>query len=144
MAKPAWTISGVKETLKELGATEKEIERSLAAALWQKGLQIIGVSVNRVPVDSGRLKQSAYAAPPTNDRKPRVELGYGTDYALPVHEKVEVFHKVGGPLFLKSALDEAKRGFQSWIARQTAVNWKKKIGVSSVPSRYPERPKKES
>ncbi|MHA2248409.1 MAG: hypothetical protein ACXADY_25905 [Candidatus Hodarchaeales archaeon] len=49
---------------------------------------------------------------------PEAIVGFGTNYALAVHERVEVFHNTGGPLFLKSAFDEELRGYKRDLARR--------------------------
>jgi len=46
-------------------------------------------------------------------------VGFGTTYALAVHELTEVFHKVGGPKFLESAINDAKRGYTKDLADKT-------------------------
>lgn len=50
---------------------------------------------------------------------PKCQVGFGTDYAVPVHERVEVFHKVGQPLFLKTAMDEMIPTYKSELAERT-------------------------
>jgi hypothetical protein len=44
-------------------------------------------------------------------QEPVVELGFGTRYAVYVHERTELHHKVGQAKFLQSAANEERRGF---------------------------------
>lgn len=126
---------GLSFTLKGIKKAGDQYLAAFYAALYQEALSIMAVSVRRVPVDTGRLRSSHYVAPPTD--RGECELGYGTDYALPVHDRVEVHHNTGGPLYLRSALDEAKTGFQDRMARRTESNYRAGIGVQAIPATAP-------
>lgn len=133
------TITGLREVLKNMGAATKDIEGAVAAAIWQEGLDILGKSVKQVPVDSGTLKRSAYAAPPKG-KDHEVEIGYGTDYALAVHEREEVHHTVGNAKYLQRPFEDAQSGYANRVARRAAVNFKGKVKPGGVNSLYPKTP----
>lgn len=132
------SVKGVKKTLKKLGATTEEIKAATDAAVWQEGLDIIANSAKIVPVKHSHLKGSAYAAPPRNGE---VEIGYGKDYALPVHDRVEVHHNVGQALYLQKPFEAAQRGWDQRLAKRISLNWKRKIRPGKVRSDFPARPK---
>lgn len=133
-------ISGVKDTLRQLGATEKEIENALSAALYQEGLALDAEAVMEVPVDQGFLKGSHYTAPPTGLGDPVVETGFGKDYAADVHERDEIRHKVGNAKFLERPMRRRQTNYLPRLAARTKENWERKISVSAIPTNTPRRP----
>lgn len=135
-------ISGLERVLRAMDRAVSGIEDGLAAAIYQEGQEIIGVAQERTPVDTGRLRATGYAAPPEKTvQGPEGEIGFGTDYGLAVHERVEVWHRVGGPKFLESAVNEAQKGYSRRIADQTWHNYKNNIGVKAVPQHQPTSPR---
>lgn len=132
-------VIGIKAAIKALKEVAKEAEEATNAAIYEEGLDIAKESVKIVPVDTGRLRSTHYVAPPDHDGV--VEVGYGTDYALAVHERVEVFHEVGQPLFLKTIVDRAQRGYVDRIATRAEKNMRNGVGIKSVPRTSPTKPK---
>lgn len=137
------TVTGMEEVLKKMGAASVDMTRAVNAAIWQEAQDILGKSVKQVPVKAGHLRGSAYAIPPKDKggRYGEAEIGYGKKYALPVHDRHEVHHNVGKSNYLKDPFDEAQSGYVDRIARRAAVNFKGKIGVSAIRSKYPETTK---
>lgn len=136
-------LEGVEETLKALGATTEQIERALAAALYQEGLALDAASVAIVPVDQGPLRRSHYVAPPTqaDGKEPTCEVGYGTAYALIRHENpAPAVHGSGQGGFLRKPLNKRRQGYQERVAKRTAENWKRGIGVEAIPATAPTKP----
>src|SRR5690606_17248765 len=66
-------------------------------------------SKKRVPVEFGNLRASGFVQQPRREdgRRIFVELVYGTDYAVYVHEDPDAFHKVGQWKYLESVLNES-------------------------------------
>lgn len=68
-----------------------------------------------VPVDTGTLKSSGYVdAPKREGNTVSIELGFGgaaEDYAIPVHEDMEAFHRVGGPKYVERPLAQSAPHF---------------------------------
>ncbi len=137
----AGAVTGFQAVLKKLDRLATAHKEAVAAAVYQKGLQIITKAKKRVPVDVGVLKSSGYAAPPKSIENPVVDVGFGTNYAIAVHERVEVFHPVGGPLYLKSVVDEARSGWARDVADKAKRNLARGIGVKGVPASEPKAPK---
>lgn len=74
----------------------------------------------QVPVDTGTLKASGYVEKPKRDGDTvSVEMGFGgaaEDYAIPVHEDLEAFHRVGNAKFVERPLAESAPHFADRVA----------------------------
>lgn len=100
------TVTGQEELKKELVKWAKRYPPATAAALYRAGVRIERQAVQRTPVEYGVLRNSRYVAPPADEQNPRVEVGYGTDYAVAVHERTELAHPRGGEAkYLQRAVD---------------------------------------
>lgn len=130
-------IKGIPKVNKALDEASKGYRGAVLAAVYQKGFAIIADSVKRTPVKTGRLRQSVFVGRP--DRRGIVPIGYGTDYALAVHERVEVFHKIGGPKFLESAVNKHRNGYVDAINNLAKRNFQRGITAKAVPALWPER-----
>jgi hypothetical protein len=137
-------LRGAKKVLANLAKASDDLKEGLAASLYAEGQAIIAESVKQVPVDTGRLRQSHYAAPPKDSpRGPSVQIGYGTDYAVAVHERTEVSHSEPTKAkYLEGPVNAAKRGYASRIARRAWRFFKQGIGVKSIPATAPKRPRR--
>lgn len=110
-------LEGMDEVLKNLDAAARKYPEATAKALFEEGLRIQKASVERTPVKYGRLRGSAYTSPPKmTSSGPEVEVGYGAEYGIYVHERTEIIHRVGQSKFLESALAEAYSGYANRIA----------------------------
>ncbi len=136
------SIKGLDKVEKNLNKMLKTHPDALAAALYQEGFSIMAESQKKVPVDTGRLRASGYVAPPQEgDGAPTVELGYGTDYGIFVHERTEARHSVGEAKFLEKAVNEAMAGYNRRLLARTQQNIERGVGVRAVRKLYPDRPK---
>jgi hypothetical protein len=81
-------LEGAAEAVNNLAALVRDLDSATPVALYQEAQDIMRESKRQVPVDTGRLRATGYVTPPQKDEQGRdyVELGYGTDYALYVHE----------------------------------------------------------
>lgn len=118
------TVKGVTELLRNLGATQKELDDAVAEALYQEGLVLQAESSKEVPVKSGRLRQSSFVTVPKPGPNAETEIGYGTDYALPVHERVEVHHPVGKANFLRDPFNRMRTGYTERLGKRIAARWR--------------------
>lgn len=137
------TVKGDKEVLRKLRELTEDYPDALGAALYQEALELHRDSVNRTPVDTGRLRQSAYAAPPspnTSFDDMVAEVGYGTNYAIWVHERTELNHRVGEAKFLQNALDAKSKGYVKRVAGRVMSNVKRRLGIGGVSASAPTRP----
>lgn len=74
----------------------------------------------RTPVDTGNLRASIHVEPPVRDGRQLyvtiVAGGIPASYAIPVHEDLEAFHRVGEAKFLERPLLEAAPHIPARIA----------------------------
>jgi hypothetical protein len=135
-----YKVTGAPEVMKRLREAQESIPDALAAALYTEGFATDAEMVRRIPVDTGRLRASHYVAPPTGSRNPVVQVGVGTKYAIPVHERTEVHHEVGQAKYLESVLNERRSGYARRLADWAWDYFKRGIGVKSIPATAPSRP----
>lgn len=133
-------VKGEKKIKQNLAKAVVSYQDALAAATYVEALNILKESRKRVPVETGRLRNTGYAAPPGKISNPVAQVGYDTEYAVPVHERVEVFHEVGGPLYLKSVVDKHTAGYSTRISRRAKALQRMGVGAANVPSTEPKQP----
>lgn len=134
-------IVGFDNVEKNLKKVAKSHPAALAAALYQEGFSIMAESQKKVPVDTGRLRSTGYVAPPQEgDDAPTVEVGYGTDYGIYVHERTELRHTVGEAKFLEKAVNEAIAGYNRRLLKRTQQNIERGVGVRAISKLFPDRP----
>jgi len=132
-------VTGTAKVMARLKKLEKSAPEAVVIGLMALGEKIIASAVKRTPVDTGRLRQTAYVAPPEDSGyRNTVEIGFGTKYAVPVHEKTEVSHTTGESKFLQKAWLEVGQGQLWWIARQVEKFLLK--GGKARRTKYPTRP----
>jgi hypothetical protein len=122
---------------KRLAGLTKSYPRATQAAVYQEALELYNDSILQCPVDTGVLRRSAYVAPPKDAKNPSAEVGYGTDYALPVHERLEVSHPTGNAQFLRRPFNTRQQNFEQRMADRIARNAERgiKFGGAIVPTR---------
>lgn len=91
-------------------------------ALNDEANLILGESLQEVPVDKGNLRASGYVDP--DKEKEAVYIGYSADYALPVHERLEVKHVNGKAKFLTDPLEKTSKGMGERIAKSVSEKLK--------------------
>ncbi len=112
----------IRENILRLG---KAYPAAMAAALYKLGVTILAEAVRRAPVEYGVLRSSAYASPPQGEGvKANVEIGFGTVYAVPQHERMDYRHPKGGEAkYLEKAIQQfAPTSLQllaKWIEQMT-------------------------
>jgi hypothetical protein len=92
-----------------------------ASALKEHAEEVMAMSQEQVPVDTGALRDSAFIDEPVRKRGDvSIRMGYGgdasnmnpktyrlvSDYVVPVHERLDVVHPVGKAKFLEDPLME--------------------------------------
>lgn len=114
-------IGKTPELTEALAAWGDKAVEADGRALYRLGEQIMAESKRRVPVDTGNLRASGHVqAPKTENLSVSVTLGYGgpgVGYALPVHERFDVRHKVGGPKYLEQPVMEFAGQMEAILAR---------------------------
>ena len=128
-------LRGWKETQDRLDRLRKTAPQAVVIGMMALGEEIMADSVRRTPVDTGRLRSTAYVAPPRLAGDWTVELGYGTNYAVAVHERTEASHSTGEAKFLENAvLSRGARGL--WKIAERAEKLIER-GGEPPQTRYP-------
>ena len=109
--------------LRQLGAAAI---REGGRALYQEALVEQKESMRRTPVDTGALSGSHETSKPEQDGQDvSVTITVGgpaAPYAMPVHENLDAFHKVGQAKFLESTIMESRPHMAERIARRIDLN----------------------
>lgn len=135
-------IKGIEQIAAELKKLAAKYPKAIAGALYQEGFDIWRESVKRAPVEFGVLRSSAYVSPPTatSSGVPRVEIGFGTNYAIPQHERLDYKHPRGGRAkYLQSVLEEMSPSMLARVARRTKALADAGTTITELPA--PKRPR---
>lgn len=131
-------IKGLQALAKAYNKAITDAVEATKAAVYQEALDIDRAAVNLVPVDDGFLKGSHYVTRP--DSNGEVQVGFGTDYAVPVHDRTEVYHKIGQANYLKEPLDKATAGWAGRVAKRARNNLSGNVRIGRVGGTAPQRP----
>lgn len=134
-------VRGFDSIRRALERFAREAPEALAAAVYQEGLAIEANATKRTPVDTGRLRATHYVTPPVRqgDRLV-VEVGYGTEYAVYVHEVTDAAHGTGEAKFLEKAMNERASGYLERLARRAKKNVLEGKGMVALSATVPQRP----
>lgn len=110
----SFQLEGLALLKGRIDSAAQNLPQNLGKALYQFGEEVMAISKERVPVDTGALMNSGYVSLPKQEGNLiTVELGYGgpsVDYALAVHEDLDPkrhWHRPGsGPKYLEGPLIE--------------------------------------
>lgn len=125
--------------LSELKDAQKRYPEAVEGALIEMAEKVMDRSVELTPVQTGRLRNSAYIAVPATTGQPGVVvLGYGAHHALKVHEQTEIKRNKGQAKFLETALNEIAGG-KLFVVAKRARHF---IAMGGAPTstKYPTRP----
>jgi hypothetical protein len=112
------TISGFENIQKNIQNLDQIIDVVLKDELYKMGQHLRSESVKECPVDTGRLRASATVTPvQKKEDKYFVEVGYGTDYAIYVHERTELHHTVGKAKYLEDPLKRNTQFYKEWFEK---------------------------
>lgn len=116
------SVKGSSELMAKITATHDRFAPALAKAVYKELLQIQAISQKLCPVLTGRLRASAYTKPPeVNGGQVSGSVGYGTNYALAVHERTGARHKTGQSKFLQIAFEQRLPGMAERLAMDIAA-----------------------
>lgn len=133
-------MSGKVEFKISVGKLNEKLRAAMPAArlevkkeMYQFANEVLGVSLERVPMDTGALANSGRVEPPTdNGNEISVKLGYGgvaVNYAWHVHENmnpnVRWSRPGSGPKYLEGPLKEVQDTFPGRIKDAVARGFKK-------------------
>jgi len=94
---------------------------SFENGLEEVAKQLKEKSVAKTPIDTGELRSRAFVSPVIAEKNAMiVTVGYASElpeYAIYVHERMDVRHRVGQAKFLESSLHEIYGQFIQMIGR---------------------------
>lgn len=129
-----------KRIAARLSALKKTGPQAVVIGMSALAERIMADAVRRVPVATGLLRSSGYIAPPSRlSRGDQVELGFGADYAVPVHERTEVRHATGEAKFLERAIVAHTSGGLREVAAAAEAAFEK--GGQPGASKFPQSPR---
>ncbi len=122
---PKFTIIGAKKLTQKLAQIVQQVPLALGRAMLQEAEIELNESKKRVPVDTGTLRASGHVrGPEYQGSRVFVDITYGgaaDDYALEVHEDLEMFHSVGQAKYLESVIVESAPHMASRLAKRLNI-----------------------
>ncbi len=116
-------LIGATELREKLRTYKTAAPAALGAALYEEGIEIIGIADENVPKEFGHLRRSHFVEfPKDGENGPELELGYGAGYGLFVHEVPANHPKGGTDHFLRNAVNATAAGRAERIARRTEAH----------------------
>jgi hypothetical protein len=102
-------VEGVKAITVNMGKQKNQIAAGVERGIMKAGEHLKKKSQEVVPVDTGKLKRSAKVEQTGEKFSTRAIVSYNTDYALFVHENLEIARKPGQitPYLRQPAIEEA-------------------------------------
>jgi len=114
------TLEGTEELLSAINAFDGLARQKLAVVLYRRAEEIMTEAKGLTPVDTGNLKASGHVQKPViTDSGVSVTLGFGgpaAPYALPVHERLDVRHRIGQAKFLETPMLAAAKTLEATLA----------------------------
>lgn len=115
---------------------------AFGAAIYERALGVEAQAIRNCPVDTGRLRSSAFVAAPEerSSGKVAVLIGFGTDYAVEVHETAKDY-TTGGYKYLRRAMDSKKSQIAEQIAKAAHHFMEQGTGIAILDKTgIPEKP----
>jgi len=126
----------LQRILRKLDAEEVRRHEALRTGIYMVAAKLLRSSIRMVPVDTGRLRATAYVTLPTMGNHIKCRLGYGTNYAVYVHERTNAHHRPPTRShYLSIPLQKARATFVSDVARyaRRALESNSFIGGAEFP-----------
>ena len=135
-------LTGKASVVREIKKYAKLYPDAVTTAIYQEGLAVDADMVRNIPTDTSRLKNSHYVTQPMSSVKPIVEVGVGTDYAIYVHERTELRHKVGRAKYLQVVKERYQPRYAQDVLNFTRRNVATGVKLATLKS-APTRPQTE-
>ena len=133
MAKIPRMVIGDEVLIANLGRYKGKMTDKIADGLRKFGGEVERVSTTKCPIEFSELRSRVFNEGPLKDGDTQVQVvGYekfgeswgkenpesaGKAYAIPVHERTGVAHKVGGAKFLQHAVDECSKDYAPYMQK---------------------------
>lgn len=111
-------VRGGKQVLRNLEKYARKYPEATAEAVHEEALLLEAESIKEAPVDTGRMRASSFTKPPQDKNNPVATVGYGTKYAIYVHEREELNHTTGKAKFLIDPFRRLMRDYGNRLARR--------------------------
>jgi len=122
MANIALTVVGFEDVAKNLAELVRNVPEQVASALHAEAEIEMTEAKERTPVEFGVLKASGHVQDPVVDSDGvSVTLAFGgaaSEYAIYVHERLDVHHPVGQAKFLESTVLESAPHLPARVAKR--------------------------
>lgn len=118
-------LTGQKQILQRISRIAKQMPDTIVKALTQEGNVELTEMRRRTPVEFGPLRASLTMSVERNGSRITLEFGAGgpsAPYAVYVHERTELLHKVGEAKFIERPLKESAPHWSSRISRRIHLN----------------------
>ena len=121
--------------LKELDKADRNTRDAMRSAVYLEFVQMMRESLAEVPVDTGRLRSTAYVTMPSYiSENISIEAGYATNYAVYVHENENAFHNPPTKAkFLIDPFERMQKGMAQRIAQRTKQLREKGVSQMRAP-----------
>lgn len=133
-----FVLRGTAEVRAEIRRVAMYYPAGLATAIYKLGVAIMGDALPRTPVEFGVLRSSGYVgAPQGQGAHAQVEVGFGTQYAIPQHERMDYKHpRGGGPKYLERAIESVGPRALPMLAEwaRSGQKWGQAAGVPTRPT----------
>lgn len=130
-------VHGAREAFLSFKSFSTAAQHGMTKGLYQEAEKIMTAAKRQTPVDTGALRASGHVKlPEATPDGLRVEMGFGgpagvgnqgstnavaVGYAIYVHERLDVHHRVGKARFLSDPTEAAIPGMRDRIAHQIHV-----------------------
>ena len=130
MARPSVKVAyvnGDQTLIANLEVYKDRMTDAVADGMRKFGGRVEGESTRRCPVETGELRSRVFNEGPLRDGDTYVQVvGYekfgatweqGRPYAVPVHERTHVAHKVGEAKFLENAVNALSGEYAKYLQK---------------------------
>jgi hypothetical protein len=126
-------VGGIQRVSKELELAPSKVAKAALEGMMEHAAYVMAQSKAQVPRSTGTLAESGYVGIPISTRYTvTVPMGYGgpndiinpisgesaSEYAIPVHEQVEIRHENGKAKFLEDPLNESAANLLEAVGRR--------------------------
>ena len=118
-------LENVKEVEQEIRKYALKFPEKIKPILYEEAQEIMSESKKQCPVDTGALRASGYVNEPEETKEGiYVQMGYGgpsAPYAIYVHERLDLHHRVGKAKFLEDPVKDRAPQLPRRIASKLKV-----------------------
>ncbi len=116
-----YELEGLQKVQQNLNEEIDKIKNKTADGINKSALVVERGSKKRTPVDTGNLKNAHYTESMQTSKGPGAEIGNTAEYAIHVHERLELNHPVGEAKFLEHSLRENSEEILNILRAETKV-----------------------